>query len=63
MTALTYAIVVIVILGFCVLGLSIGLLVRNKGLTTCGRAGAAMEGHDVSCPSCSGKSEDCRKKS
>ena len=62
MTVLTYAIVVIVILGFCVLGLSIGLLVRNKGLSTCGRASAAMEGHDVSCPACSGKAEDCKKK-
>lgn len=62
MSVLTYAIAVIVILGLCVLGLSIGLLVRNKGLTTCGRAGAQLGDHDVSCPACSGKSADCKKK-
>lgn len=62
MTVLTYAIAVLVVLGLCVAGLSVGLLVRNRGLTTCGRATADMHGHDVSCPSCSGRESDCKKK-
>lgn len=62
MHVFTYAIVVLVILGFCAIGLSIGLIVRNKGLTTCGRAQANVDGEDITCPACSGKAADCKKK-
>lgn len=62
MTALTYAIAVIVILGFCALGLSIGLIVRNKGLTTCGRASTTVNGEEITCPSCGAHKGDACKR-
>ena len=57
MTVLTYIIAVVLILGLCALGLSIGLILRGKGLQTCGRAamGAGEHGHEISCPSCGGQ--------
>lgn len=62
MTILYYAVAVIVILGLCVLGLSIGLLVRGKGLQTCGRAmTTTADGESITCPAC-GQGECKRKK-
>lgn len=41
------------ILGLCMLGMAVGLIFRNKGFTTCGRAAAAeMEGGDGRCSVC-----------
>ena len=60
---LTYAIAIIVVMGLCVLGLSIGLLLRGKGLQSCGRAAQAAgeHGHDITCATCSGKAGECRR--
>lgn len=61
MMILTYAAAVIVVLGLCAVGLSIGLLIRNKGLQTCGRAQTTVAGEDITCPACSGKASDCKR--
>ncbi len=64
MSILTYAIAVLVILALCVVGLSIGLLLRGKGLRTCGRAAEdAGQEHDIECAACSGRSADCKRRS
>lgn len=62
MQMLAYAAAVIVVLALCALGLSIGLIVRNRGLTTCGRAQTPQGDDDITCPACSGKSADCKRK-
>lgn len=63
MTILYYAIAVIVVLGLCALGLSIGLLLRGKGLQSCGRAQTTTgSGEAITCPAC-GQGECKRKKS
>ncbi|HMP75523.1 MAG TPA: hypothetical protein PKE12_04425 [Kiritimatiellia bacterium] len=62
MTILYYAVAVIIILGLCALGLSIGLLLRGRALQTCGRAQTKTgDGEEISCPSC-GAGECKRKK-
>lgn len=61
MTILTYIVVVLVVLTFCVLGLSIGLLLKKRGLTTCGRAAAHHDDHDITCPSCENRGA-CKNK-
>jgi hypothetical protein len=58
---LTYAIAIAVVLGLCVLGLSIGLILRGKGLQSCGRAALGGAHGNISCPACSGKDGECRK--
>ena len=47
MTILTYIVVTIVILAFCALGLSIGVLLKRRGLTTCGRGPSDLENKDI----------------
>lgn len=62
MTILYYAVAVLVILGLCGLGLSIGLLLRGRGLQSCGRAQTRTgDGEDLTCPAC-GQGECKRKK-
>jgi len=48
MTILTYIAVSAVILTFCVLGLSIGLLLKRRG-------------HDITCPACENRGA-CKRK-
>ena len=41
------------ILALCMLGMAVGIIIRNKGFTTCGRAAAAeMEGGSGRCSVC-----------
>ncbi len=61
MTILTYIVVTIVILAFCALGLSIGVLLNRRGLTTCGRGAADLENKDITCPACENRGE-CKRK-
>ena len=50
MTVLTYVAVSLVILILCGFGLSIGLILRGKGLQKCGRVPG--EDGDGGCPTC-----------
>lgn len=61
MTILTYIAVSAVILTFCALGLSIGLLLKRRGLTTCGRGSAELERDDITCPACENRGA-CKRK-
>ena len=56
----TYIVVSVVILVFCALGLSIGLLVKGKPLQSCGNAVRDRDGNPITCPACGGKGE-CKK--
>lgn len=48
---------------FCMVAMAVGIIIRNKGFTTCGRAAAAaMEGGDGTCSVCGSGSSDCKKK-
>ena len=46
----------IIVFGFfaiCMVGMAVGIILRNKGFSTCGRAAAdAMEGGDGKCNVC-----------
>ncbi len=58
---LTYAVAIIVILGLCAVGLSIGLLIRGRALQSCGRAQTrTADGEEITCPAC-GQGE-CKRK-
>ena len=46
---------------FCALGLSIGVLLKRRGLTTCGRGAADLENKDITCPACENRGE-CKRK-
>lgn len=66
MTILSYLIPAVVILALGGLAMSVGVLVRGKGLQTCGRAsGKLANGETIACPSCGGggscKSEKSEK--
>ena len=56
----TYVIAVVVILGLCAVGLSIGLILKGKPLQSCGRVVTAS-GEQIACPSCGSKTGDCEK--
>ncbi len=48
---------------FCMLAMAVGIIIRNRGFTTCGRAAAAaMEGGDGTCSVCGAGSSECRNK-
>ena len=52
MEVLTYIIVAVIILGLCVLGMSVGLIFRNKTFTSCGRAARDFDGEPIRCAAC-----------
>lgn len=52
-----YFILVSVIVGVSLLGMSIGLIFRNKPFTSCGRASAKFNGEAMGCSVCSGKGD------
>ena len=48
---------------FCMVAMAVGIIIRNKGFTTCGRAAAAaMEGGDGVCSVCGTGTGGCKKK-
>lgn len=58
---LSYAIAIVLILGLCTAGLSIGLLLRGRALQSCGRAQTrTSDGEEITCPAC-GQGE-CKRK-
>lgn len=48
----TYFIVTVIILAVCLLGMSIGLILRNKTFTSCGRAARDFDGEPIRCAAC-----------
>ena len=63
MQLLTYILVVIVILAICYLGMAVGLIFRNKTITSCGRAARDFDGEPIRCAACGAKDESaCRSK-
>jgi hypothetical protein len=48
-----FFLIVLGVMAVCMLAMAVGIIIRNKGFTTCGRAAAqAMEGGDGSCSVC-----------
>lgn len=60
MTILTYIAVVLIVLTFCGLGLSVGLLLKRRGLTKCGRGEGDAENKDITCPACENRGQ-CKR--
>lgn len=61
MTTFYYTLAIVLILGLCGLGLAIGVLLRGRGLQSCGRAQTrTADGEAITCPAC-GQGE-CRRK-
>jgi len=55
--------IVIGVFAVCMVAMAVGIIIRNKGFTTCGRAAAeAMEGGDGKCSVCGVGSGECQKK-
>ncbi len=52
MQALTYILVTVVIIGLCGLAMSVGLIIRNKTFTSCGRAARDYDGKQIRCAAC-----------
>lgn len=51
--------IVLGIFAFCLLAMAVGIIIRNKGFTTCGRAAAESGGSCSVCGQASGGT--CRK--
>jgi len=50
-------------LAFCMVAMAVGIIIRNKGFSSCGRAAAeAMEGGDGTCSVCGSGTSVCKKK-
>jgi len=50
-------------LGVCMVAMAVGIIIRNKGFSSCGRAAAsAMEGGDGVCKVCGSGTSECKKK-
>ncbi|HMP89938.1 MAG TPA: hypothetical protein PJ991_07045 [Kiritimatiellia bacterium] len=56
--------IVLGIFSVCLVAMAVGIIIRNKGFTTCGRAAAAaLEGKEGVCSVCgSGSNQQCKKK-
>lgn len=67
MEFLTYIIVTLIALVLCGLGMSIGLIFRNKTFTSCGRAARDFDGEPIECAACGqqvkGEGKACKRKS
>ena len=55
--------IVLGVFAVCMIAMAVGIIIRNKGFTTCGRAAAAaMEGGDGTCSVCGSGNSECKKK-
>jgi len=56
--------IVIGVFAVCMVAMAVGIIIRNKGFTTCGRAAAeAMEGGSGKCSVCGvGTAGECKNK-
>lgn len=65
MQALTYILATVVIIGLCVLAMSVGLIFRNKTFTSCGRAARDFDGNPIQCAACGetveGEASTCKR--
>ncbi len=57
MQVLTYIIAAVVIIGLCLLAMSVGLIFRGKTFTSCGCASITFRGEKIRCASCPDKEE------
>ncbi len=56
--------IVFIIFALCILGMAVGIIIRNKGFSTCGRAAAAaLEGKEGVCSVCGSGSSECKRDS
>ncbi|HMP72960.1 MAG TPA: hypothetical protein PKE55_06800 [Kiritimatiellia bacterium] len=60
---MTLFFIVFSVFGFCLVAMAVGLIIRNKGFTTCGRAAAAIrEGESGGCSVCgAGSGGSCKR--
>lgn len=62
-SGMKFFLLVLGIFAVCMVAMAVGIIIRNKGFTTCGRAAAAaMEGGEGTCSVCGAGSGSCRKK-
>ncbi len=59
---LVYIGAVIVVLAVCILAMSVGVIFRNRGFTSCGCARIRFRGEDIRCPACPDPDEDSSNK-
>lgn len=54
----------VVVVGLCLLGMSVGLIFRNKTFRACGNAARDFDGEPIECAACGGKGDPatCRRK-
>jgi hypothetical protein len=52
MNLFTLVLVTISVVGLCVLGLAVGLILRNKCFSTCGCGEITYKGESLRCPAC-----------
>ncbi len=59
---MTYIIAAVVVLVFCAIGLSIGVLLRGRPMRTCGNAARDEHGNSMGCSFCGGRGGgECKK--
>ncbi len=61
---LAYTVLTIVIIGLCLLGMSVGLIFRDKTFRACGNAARDFDGEPIQCAACGGQGDPktCRRK-
>ncbi len=55
---LIYVVAVTVVVALSALAMSVGVIFRNKGFTSCGCARTKFRGEDIRCPACPDKDEE-----
>ncbi len=55
---LTYIAAVVIVVAVCILAMSVGLIFRNRGFTSCGCASITFRGEKIRCPGCPEKDDD-----
>ena len=58
MDFLTLLIVSMAVLALCVLAMAVGVMIRNRGFSSCGCASITYRGQKIRCPGCTEKDED-----
>jgi hypothetical protein len=55
----------VVLIALCLLGMSVGLIFRNRAFSSCGRAARDFNGEPIRCAACGGADEPasaCRRR-
>ena len=60
---MTLFLISIGIMGLCMLGMAVGVIIRNKTFTSCGCASMTFNGEKIRCPGCTEpEGESCAEK-